>query len=351
MRANRRTDTKPELALRHALHRLGYRYRKDYRLDLASGRRVRPDIVFTARKVAVFVDGCFWHACPEHGSKPRANEWYWSPKLVKNVERDRMNDAALILAGWTVVRLWEHVPLDEAIATVVTALAASRGHPRHGRPRPSESRPAASDAAPDPGGCGRLWGTMRVFLPSTLRHGRLRPRAPGSWRTQAHGPAAGPGSASPAGVGRSGPVPGFAVTPSLREAYASGDEEELEYAAMTEAARASLRMLAADPAAPPRRVVLAAEIPAGTGALGSARPASPARVLIGGAVPIKRWPRRTWTTLEGGRRCARRGRRAVRPPTPATRTPSSPWTGPKATSSAGTPPRNCPTSRIDFSPA
>ncbi len=125
MRANRRTDTKPELALRHALHRLGYRYRKDHRLDLDGGRRVRPDIAFTARKVAVFVDGCFWHACPEHGSKPRANEWYWGPKLIKNVERDRVNDAALILAGWTVVRLWEHVPLDEAVGTVVTALTAT----------------------------------------------------------------------------------------------------------------------------------------------------------------------------------------------------------------------------------
>ena len=125
MRANRRTDTKPELALRHALHRLGYRYRKDHRLDLDGGRRVRPDIAFTARKVAVFVDGCFWHACPEHGSKPRANEWYWGPKLIKNVERDRINDAALILAGWTVVRLWEHVPLDEAVGTVVTALTAT----------------------------------------------------------------------------------------------------------------------------------------------------------------------------------------------------------------------------------
>ena len=125
MKANRRTDTKPELALRHALHRLGYRYRKDFRLDLDSGRRVRPDIAFTARKVAVFVDGCFWHACPEHGSKPKANEWYWGPKLIKNVERDRVNDAALILAGWTVVRLWEHVPLDEAVTTVVTALTAT----------------------------------------------------------------------------------------------------------------------------------------------------------------------------------------------------------------------------------
>ncbi len=124
MRANRRTDTKPELALRRALHRLGYRYRKDYRLDLDGGRRVRPDIAFTARKVAIFVDGCFWHACPEHGSKPRANEWYWGPKLVRNVERDRANDTALVLAGWSVVRLWEHVPLEEAVAAVVTALGA-----------------------------------------------------------------------------------------------------------------------------------------------------------------------------------------------------------------------------------
>jgi len=124
MRANRRTDTKPEIALRHALHRLGYRYRKDYRLDLDGGRRVRPDVVFTARKVAVFVDGCYWHACPDHGSKPRNNEWYWSPKLLRNVERDRANDAALTLAGWSVIRLWEHVPLDEAITTVIAALNA-----------------------------------------------------------------------------------------------------------------------------------------------------------------------------------------------------------------------------------
>jgi DNA mismatch endonuclease, patch repair protein len=126
MRANRRTDTKPALALRRALHTLGYRYRKDYRLDLDGGRRVRPDIAFTARKVAIFVDGCFWHACPEHGSKPRANEWYWGPKLLRNVERDRANDAALMLAGWSVVRLWEHMPLDEAVATVVTTLGPGR---------------------------------------------------------------------------------------------------------------------------------------------------------------------------------------------------------------------------------
>ena len=114
--------------------------------------------MFTARKVAVFVDGCFWHACPEHGSKPKANEWYWSPKLVKNVERDRMNDAALILAGWTVVRLWEHVPVDEAIATVVMALAASReagppSEPEAGPPSEPEvgqaSEPEAGQPPPD----------------------------------------------------------------------------------------------------------------------------------------------------------------------------------------------------------
>ena len=107
---------------------------------------------------------------------------------------------------------------------------------------------------------------MRVFLPSTL------PALARALRAGQVGP---------------GPVPGFAVTPALREAYASGDEEELEYAAMTEAARASLRMLAQDPAAPPRRVVLAAEISADQVKL-DARDKEPARVLIAEAVPIER---------------------------------------------------------------
>jgi DNA mismatch endonuclease, patch repair protein len=125
MRANRRTDTKPEMALRRALHRQGYRYRKDYRLDLAGGTRVRPDIAFTARHVAVFVDGCFWHACPEHGTKPANNVWYWEPKLRRNVERDRAADAALAAAGWEVVRIWEHEPLEAAVLAVLAALMRS----------------------------------------------------------------------------------------------------------------------------------------------------------------------------------------------------------------------------------
>lgn len=125
MRANRRADTKPELALRRALHGLGFRYRKDYRLDLAGGIRVRPDIVFTARKVAVFVDGCFWHCCPEHGSQPAANVWYWEPKLRRNVDRDRAADAALGAAGWTVIRFWEHESIEAAVATVVGVISGT----------------------------------------------------------------------------------------------------------------------------------------------------------------------------------------------------------------------------------
>jgi DNA mismatch endonuclease (patch repair protein) len=121
MRANRRADTAPELALRSELHRLGLRFRKDMRLKLGT-TSVRPDVVFTRAKVAVFVDGCFWHSCPQHGQMPKANRGYWEPKLVRNVERDRSNDAALGDHGWTVLRFFEHVPPVEAAATVREAL-------------------------------------------------------------------------------------------------------------------------------------------------------------------------------------------------------------------------------------
>lgn len=121
MRANRRSGTKPETQLRSALHRLGYRFRKDHRIDL-EGTRARPDIVFTRQRVAVFIDGCFWHCCPQHGRQPTVNEWYWSPKLRRNVERDREVTAALEHAGWRVVRLWEHEPLEEAVTRVRSLL-------------------------------------------------------------------------------------------------------------------------------------------------------------------------------------------------------------------------------------
>ena len=145
MKANRRTNTKPELALRSALYARGYRYRKDFRLDLPA-RKVRPDIAFTSRKVAVFVDGCFWHACPEHGSKPRNNEWYWSPKLLKNRERDRATDEALTKAGWTVVRLWEHVPVAEAVAAVIAAVGDPRVRARVATMKPHAGIPVVDDS-------------------------------------------------------------------------------------------------------------------------------------------------------------------------------------------------------------
>ena len=177
MRANRRTDTKPELALRRALHRLGYRYRKDYRLDLDGGRRVRPDIAFTARKVAIFVDGCFWHACPQHGSKPRANEWYWGPKLTRNVERDRVNDAALTTAGWTVVRLWEHLSLEEAVATVVAALATETRKPGSpDRPGPPGNPETQTPGNPDPPGPPGNPETQTPGTPDTRQPGRQAAR-------------------------------------------------------------------------------------------------------------------------------------------------------------------------------
>ncbi|MFF5248985.1 very short patch repair endonuclease [Streptosporangium sp. NPDC000095] len=127
MQANRGANTKPEVVLRSALHRLGYRYRKNFRLDLESVK-VRPDIVFTARKVAVFVDGCFWHVCPEHGRQPTTNEWYWTPKLRRNMERDQRVNAALESAGWQVVRLWEHELLTTAVEAVVAALNPRTEH-------------------------------------------------------------------------------------------------------------------------------------------------------------------------------------------------------------------------------
>jgi DNA mismatch endonuclease (patch repair protein) len=107
MRANRRRDTGPELQIRSLLHRAGLRFRVDRRISVG-GVACRPDIVFTRARVAVFVDGCFWHGCPQHGELPRANRAFWEEKLRRNAERDRRQDAALSAAGWRVVRVWEH---------------------------------------------------------------------------------------------------------------------------------------------------------------------------------------------------------------------------------------------------
>ena len=121
MQANRRRDTTPELALRRALHALGYRYRVDYP-PLPNVRR-RADIVFTRQRLAVFVDGCFWHCCPEHGTLPKSNADYWTPKLARNVKRDRETDTALAEAGWRVMRVWEHESAQDSTLRIQGALS------------------------------------------------------------------------------------------------------------------------------------------------------------------------------------------------------------------------------------
>ena len=124
MQGNRRDGTRPEVLLRSHLHRKGYRFRRNHHLRL-HGVLCFPDVLFTKQKLAVFVDGCFWHACPVHGTQPRRNVGYWQPKLQRNVERDRRNTLVLEKAGWTVLRIWEHVPLGEAVSLVEDALRRS----------------------------------------------------------------------------------------------------------------------------------------------------------------------------------------------------------------------------------
>ena len=120
MRRNPRRDTRPEKELRSELHRRGLRFRKDPPLRVP-GRVVRPDIVFPRVRLAVFVDGCFWHSCPVHGNQPRANSDYWLPKLARNVERDSAVNEALEAAGWQVLRAWEH----EAVTTVAARIEST----------------------------------------------------------------------------------------------------------------------------------------------------------------------------------------------------------------------------------
>ena len=118
----RRRDTKPEVALRRELHRRGLRYFVDR--APVKGMRRRADLVFPRRKVAVYVDGCFWHSCPVHATKPRNNAQWWADKLAANVARDRDTDTRLIEEGWRVVRIWEHEDPVVAAQRVVDDLAA-----------------------------------------------------------------------------------------------------------------------------------------------------------------------------------------------------------------------------------
>jgi DNA mismatch endonuclease (patch repair protein) len=125
MRGNRKRDTLPEKALRSSLFGRGLRYRVDYPIRITKGvRPIRADVVFTAAMLAVFVDGCFWHRCPEHGTRPTRHSYYWDAKLQRNVERDRRYDAVLSEAGWTVMRFWEHEDPDEAATGIENHLTS-----------------------------------------------------------------------------------------------------------------------------------------------------------------------------------------------------------------------------------
>lgn len=124
MTANRGRDTGPEMAVRSAVHALGLRYRVNTRPEPSLRRTA--DLVFRRAKVAVFVDGCFWHSCPIHRTRPRANDGFWSEKLERTVARDRETTDALEAAGWLVLRFWEHEDPDEVAERIREAVLSQR---------------------------------------------------------------------------------------------------------------------------------------------------------------------------------------------------------------------------------
>jgi DNA mismatch endonuclease (patch repair protein) len=127
MRANPSRDTGPELRLRSLLHANGLRYRVNLPVRADDRRPILVDVAFTKLKLAIFVDGCFWHACPLHGTVPRANPSYWPPKLRRTVERDRATSTRLERAGWAVLRFWEHEEPGRVGVQVAEMVAHLRG--------------------------------------------------------------------------------------------------------------------------------------------------------------------------------------------------------------------------------
>ena len=124
MKAAKSKDTKPEIQLRSLLHRKGLRYRIDVRPIYHLNRRA--DIVFRATKVAVFVDGCFWHGCPEHGTWPKANAEFWEEKIKRNRERDSETNKILEGLGWTVQRVWEHEDMEIAAENIYNLVTSKK---------------------------------------------------------------------------------------------------------------------------------------------------------------------------------------------------------------------------------
>ncbi|NMO53839.1 very short patch repair endonuclease [Actinoplanes sp. TBRC 11911] len=120
MSRQRRRDTQPEIAIRRILHAMGLRFRVT--LPIPGMPRRTIDIAFTRARVAVFVDGCFWHVCPEHRTSPAANAEWWATKLAKNQARDTATNEHLSGLGWTVIRIWEHEDPETAAKFILTAV-------------------------------------------------------------------------------------------------------------------------------------------------------------------------------------------------------------------------------------
>lgn len=119
MRAIKRRDTGIERTIRSGLHAQGMRFRVDYLIQLPAARAVRVDIAFPRQRLAVMVDGCFWHGCPVHGRTPTVNSQYWPAKLERNRRRDEVVNEQLATLGWALVRIWEHEDVGEATTRVV----------------------------------------------------------------------------------------------------------------------------------------------------------------------------------------------------------------------------------------
>ncbi|MFI0979636.1 very short patch repair endonuclease [Streptomyces sp. NPDC021093] len=124
MQAIRSRDTQPELLIRRLLHAQGLRYR--VAAKPLPGLRRTADLVFRPTKVAVFIDGCYWHGCPEHYVPPKTNSGYWSDKVARNMARDQDTSQRLRDAGWTVLRYWEHESPDACALQIAATVSKLR---------------------------------------------------------------------------------------------------------------------------------------------------------------------------------------------------------------------------------
>src|SRR5215218_5512238 len=118
-------DTSAERLLRSVLWNKGLRFRKNFKLPVG-----RADLVFQKKKIAVFVDGCFWHGCPDHYVRPRSRSEFWAAKLAENVLRDRRQTLKLEESGWMVIRVWEHQVfsnMQEVVSRIELGLSSSGG--------------------------------------------------------------------------------------------------------------------------------------------------------------------------------------------------------------------------------